>query len=145
MSTERYSERVMPSLLTFALSPLLGLFAYVIVLPLSADLGLSLAVITSGALAASLYWFSPVISADSNQLRVGRAVIDRKYLGVVTEISPEELFAERGHRLDARAFTSFQPTVRRALKIALLDPRDPAPYWLFSTRRPGVLKTFLET
>jgi hypothetical protein len=41
--------------------------------------------------------------------------------------------------LDTRAFTRFQIGVKSLVKIELVDPQDPTPYWLIATRNPEVL------
>jgi hypothetical protein len=40
---------------------------------------------------------------------------------------------------DARAFLLLRPYLKRSLKVQVLDPADPTPYWLLSTRRPAKL------
>jgi hypothetical protein len=144
MPTDLYRERVLPSGLTFGLAPLLGLFVYAIALPLDAVLGLWLAIAATLILTVCLYSLAPVIVVTPIEIRVGRATIERRFLAAIREISAEEIYAERGHKLDARAFTSFQASVRSALKVELADPTDPTPYWLFSTRRPEELRYLLE-
>lgn len=72
-------------------------------------------------------------------LIVNRASLDRTVIGELTQITQENIFAERGPKLDFRAFTVFQGTVKSAVKIQLNDPSDPTPYWLISTRRPAQL------
>jgi len=144
MPTDLYRERVLPSALTFGLAPLLGAFVYAIALPLDATVGLWLAIFSTLILASCLYFLAPVIVATESEFRVGSATIERKFLAAIHEVLPEEIFAERGHKLDSRAFTSFQSSVHSALKIEISDPADPTPYWLFSTRRPEELRYFLE-
>ncbi len=144
MPTDLSRERVLPSGLTFGLAPLLGLFVYAIALPLDAVLGLWLAIAATLILTVCLYSLAPVIVATKGEFRVGRATIERKFLASIHEVLTEDIFAERGHKLDSRAFTSFQASVHSALKIEIADPADPTPYWLFSTRRPEELKYFLE-
>jgi hypothetical protein len=40
---------------------------------------------------------------------------------------------------DARAYLLLRPYLKRAVRIEITDPADPAPYWLLSTRRPDQL------
>jgi hypothetical protein len=76
-------------------------------------------------------------------LTVGTAVIPRSLLGKIEEISKDQIFTERGPRLDPAAYKVFQGTVKTALRIAVNDPDDPTPYWIFSTRKPSQLATVL--
>ena len=41
-----------------------------------------------------------------------------------------------GQDADARAFLVLRPYLKRAVKVAIEDPGDPAPYWLIATRDP---------
>lgn len=143
MESVVYRERVLPSIATFALAPLLWVFIYAVLLPLDEVLGLAMATISGISLATLLLLKAPVIEVTDTQLRVGRAIIERKLLGAVEEISSEDSFAERGHKLSALAYTSFQGSVRTMLKICINDQSDPTPYWLFCTRNPAELKKAL--
>ena len=134
---------MLPSKGTFALAPFLAVFLYGVWLPINEVAG-----ITSGLLAASLMTLvlvfkAPLIIVTSKELRVGRARIERKLLGPVRVILPGDAFDERGPKLDARAFTSFQASVKGMIRIELLDPSDPTPYWLFSSNNPDDLKAAL--
>ncbi len=42
-----------------------------------------------------------------------------------------------------RAFLMLRPYLSRAVRVAITDPADPAPYWLISTRRPDDLAAAL--
>ena len=144
MESLLYRERVLPSFATYLLAPTLG--AMVTALSIPTFQGFAY---IAGSLAALLLVFlltvkAPVIEVSGELLKVGRAQIAHAYLGKVSIISPDDAFAERGHKLDARAFTSFQSSVRTLIKVELLDKTDPTPYWLFSTRNPEDLAKTLD-
>ena len=40
---------------------------------------------------------------------------------------------------DARAYLLLRPYLKRAVKVEITDPADPAPYWLVSTRHADAL------
>ena len=82
---------------------------------------------------------APVLEVTTTSLRVGRARIARTHLGVAVVIEEQNAFAERGHLLDARAYTCFQSSVRTMVKVNIMDESDPTPYWLFSTRQPELV------
>jgi hypothetical protein len=44
-----------------------------------------------------------------------------------------------GPGADARAYLLLRPYLKRAVKVEITDPADPAPYWLLSTRHPDRL------
>ena len=138
-----YRERVIPgpgAFLPLALIPPTG---YLTLTPINEPLGIFIGVFGAIGAAVALFLLAPVIELDANQIKVGKATIPRKFLGPASVISSTEAFAERGPRLDARAFIRFQPTVKTLIKIDLNDPKDPTPYLLFSTRKPEVLAAIL--
>jgi hypothetical protein len=47
--------------------------------------------------------------------------------------------AARGPELDARAYLCLRGWIAGGVRVPVLDPQDPAPYWLVSSRRPGEL------
>ncbi len=44
-----------------------------------------------------------------------------------------------GPEADARAYLLLRPYLKRAVRVEITDPADPAPYWLVSSRRPEEL------
>jgi hypothetical protein len=61
---------------------------------------------------------------------------------------PEALDAEAARRAagveaDARAYLLLRPYLTRAVRVQVVDPADPTPYWLVSTRRPRTLAAVL--
>jgi hypothetical protein len=80
-----------------------------------------------------------VIEVSGSRLRVGRASIALDLLGGCTAYEGPEAFAERGTRLDARAFLCIRGWIKPVVKMRIADPLDPTPYWLVSSRRPGDL------
>ena len=143
MTSEIYRERVLPSAATFALSPTLAIFMYGVWLPLNELVGVVSGIVLGVGLAL-IFWFkAPVILVTPDSLTVGRATIPRDQLGEAVTVPAEDSFAARGHQLDARAFTSFQSSVRTMVKVAIKDASDPTPYWLFSTRKPDEVRAAL--
>lgn len=98
----------------------------------------SLVVVALGFLAASY-----VIEVDDDELRVGRAVVGRGWIGAVRPLDAAGTRARSGVEADARAHLVLRPWVSTTVELALADPADPVPYWLVSTRRPGALATAL--
>jgi hypothetical protein len=138
-----YQERVRPNLGTFvAVSTLLPAVTLVSE-PFDFRVGVVLGLILVIAIWASLLLFAPVIKVGRTTLTVGRASIPRTLLGKIDEIAKDEIFQERGPKLDPAAYKVFQGTVKTALKIAIEDANDPTPYWIISTRKPAQLATVL--
>ena len=76
-------------------------------------------------------------------LRAGRARISVAHLGVVQPLDPQETRMLAGRGADARAYLLIRPYLRRAVRVDIADPADPAPYWLVATRHPDRLASAL--
>ncbi|MFT4010018.1 MAG: DUF3093 domain-containing protein [Nocardioidaceae bacterium] len=50
-----------------------------------------------------------------------------------------------GVEADARAFLLVRPYLKRAVRVRVVDPADPTPYWLVNTRHPRRLAAALAT
>ena len=86
---------------------------------------------------------SPRIEVAGRTFRAGRAHIDAEHLGAVVALDAEETRRVAGVDADARAYLLLRPYLKRAVKVEITDPADPAPYWLVSTRHPDELVTAL--
>ena len=75
------------------------------------------------------------ISIDGENLRVGAASIERKYIGAVIALSSKEMARVRGRDADPRCWMALRFWVSTGVKIEIKDPEDPTPYWLVSTKR----------
>lgn len=94
-----------------------------------------------------LFYFaaSREISLDQQWLRVGRAHIDRKYLGAVTVLESSEFIATRTRLADPAAHFALIFWISRGIKVEINDPRDKTPYWLISTRNGEKLAQTLKS
>ena len=138
-ATDIYKERVLPTVYFYIASITLPLSLFLVALPFSEVVSISLA-LTSIPLVLVLSWLgSPLITLNQQTLSIGQASIETKYLGHAEVVSPQEAFLERGVKLDSRAFTKFQIGVKQLVKIEIQDSQDPTPYWLIATRNPEVL------
>ncbi|HET8879187.1 MAG TPA: DUF3093 domain-containing protein, partial [Arthrobacter sp.] len=82
---------------------------------------------------------TPSIQVTAGTLRVGRATIERRFIGSVAAFSGAEATAERGTRLNGLAFMCIRGWIDPVVRIDITDPMDRTPYWLASTRRPAEL------
>lgn len=114
-------------------------------LPISPVAGVVSAIVLYGAIVVALLATAPVIAVTDEMLRVGRARIERSFLGAVTAHTGADAVAERGTRLDARAWLVLRGWVSGVVRIEITDDADPTPYWLVSTRRPEELAAALTT
>ncbi len=103
------------------------------------------AAIVGAILAAALIWSygSLTVRADANGLKVGNAHLDTKYIGTVTTLDRLAFRTSLGPDADARAWLRTRPYVDGGVRVEVNDPRDPAPYWLVSCRRPDAVAAAL--
>ena len=81
----------------------------------------------------------PRVSVDGTTFRAGRAHIPLHHVGRVTALDADGVRRQAGVEADARAYLLLRPYLKRAVKVEITDPADPAPYWLVSTRHPEEL------
>lgn len=103
--------------------------------------------ITAGMVALMVVCFltygSARITVADGELRVGKAHIPLEFLGEAVPLDKEGMRMAAGRDADARAFLVLRPYMKRGLKVAVTDPADPTPYWLFHTRNPDTLAAVL--
>ena len=93
-----------------------------------------------------LAWFgSLVVRVEDEVLRAGRARIPVDLLGPAEVLDADATRDALGVGADARAFLLTRPYLKQSVRVPVLDPADPAPYWLLSTRRPERLAVALGT
>ena len=76
-----------------------------------------------------------VIEIDNEELRVGPARIERKYIGQCENLDAPALKLVRGRDADPAAYLGirfWQPT---GIKMHVMDSRDSTPYWLITSKR----------
>jgi energy-coupling factor transporter transmembrane protein EcfT len=86
---------------------------------------------------------SATIEVADGHLRAGHARIEAAYLGAAVALDSEATRRTAGVDADARAYLVLRPYLKRAVKVHISDPADPAPYWLLSTRHPEGLASAL--
>lgn len=83
------------------------------------------------------------IAVRDGVLQAGNAHIDASFLGEPEILDAEQTRLAAGRDVDVRAFLLLRPYLKQSVKVPLHDPRDPAPYWLMASRRPGELAAVL--
>jgi hypothetical protein len=118
--------------------------AFVVALPLAVAWAATL-VLCAVVVGLFLSYGSARVTVREGHLHAGRARIPVTLLG-----APEPLDAEATRRLagrdaDVRAYLLLRPYTKRSVRMDVLDPVDPTPYWLVSTRRPASLVAALNS
>jgi len=75
------------------------------------------------------------ITFDGKELRIDRAHIDIKYLGNAKILDSSAMRLLRTRDADPAAYLAIRFWIPTGLKIAVVDPRDPTPYWLITSKR----------
>ncbi|WP_028266778.1 DUF3093 domain-containing protein [Arthrobacter sp. MA-N2] len=107
--------------------------------PISITAGIIAAVVLFAVMTIMLLLSTPAIVVDRDTLQVGRATIQREFVGAVSAFRKDEATAERGTRLHGLAFLCLRGWIDPVVRIEITDPADRTPYWLTSTRRPEEL------
>lgn len=139
-----YRERVTPSLPSYLLALLTGLGFTAVFLPLLAESAVFIGLVACVLVVLTQIYTSPVIEITHHALRVGRARIERQYLGNVQVFIGAQKRDELGVKLDARAFMRIQGSAPQVVKVGILDKEDPVPYWIFSTRHGAKIIELLD-
>ena len=139
-----YKERVLPNFGTFAAIFALLPSLTIVSEPFDVRIGLAIGIVVVITIWTLLIFRAPTIELSNLKLKVGRVGIFRNLIGQAEVISKDRIFLERGPNLDPGAHKVFQGSVKTAIKIAILDPEDPTPYWLISTRKPHKLAELLK-
>lgn len=95
---------------------------------------LSWILLTLGMVLIVLRWRT-TITLDENELRVGRAHIELRYLKNITELSADQMRLMRTRDADPAAFLALAFWIPTGVKVTLDDRRDSVPYWLISSRK----------
>ena len=105
-----------------------------------------IAAIISIAFTGYFYSISTLrISVEKDSFSVGRATIEKKYLGDIKVLTNNEFRSLSGPGINPRAFHAFRFWIRRGLKVEIKDSRDPTPYWLVSSKSPEKLFEALQS
>ncbi|WGL53964.1 DUF3093 domain-containing protein [Nocardioides sp. BP30] len=147
MSTPGYDERLSVPLRWWVQGIMFEAtlwLAMIVSMPAALAWGLTAAIVALLVLAFNAYGSARLVVADG-VLRAGRARIEATYLGTVEALDPEATRRVAGMEADARAFLLLRPYLKRAVKVQIVDPADPAPYWLLSTRHPDRLAAAIQS
>lgn len=135
-TTVVFAERLTPSPAAWLLAPGIGTAFFVMFFPVGTTTALLVAVVVALLGAAGLWGLATKVQLTTSHLTVGRARIEIAALGRASACTPQEFSRRMGPGSDARSYVLTRPWVRGGVHVEQTDPRDPTPYWLFSSRRP---------
>lgn len=138
-ATVLFSEKLWPSFWIWLVAAGLSGAGILVFAPISISAGITAAVVLFVILVALLVLSTPSIQVTAGTLRVGRATIERRFVGGVESFRGAEATAERGTRLNGLAFLCIRGWIDPVVRMEITDPSDRTPYWLASTRHPDQL------
>ncbi|GLU89872.1 MULTISPECIES: DUF3093 domain-containing protein [Agromyces] len=134
-----YREKLWPTPWIYIVSLLLVPSSILVLAPVSMPAGIVTGIVLYLAVVGALSLTAPTVEVRDGRLRAGRAEIDLAHTGEAVAAEDAAARAERGTGLDARAFLVIRGWVQPVVRIPIVDPADPTPYWLVSSRRPKEL------
>lgn len=119
-----------------------------IVIALWAGLGNNAALIgLISTLLISVFFFqfsSLTIQVDKDYLHVGRAKIEKKYLGEIEVLDRARMQHLMRQGFDTRAFYAVRFWVKTGIKINIDDSRDPTLSWIISSKLAAEIADLLK-
>lgn len=134
-----YREKLWPTPWIYIACLLLVPASILVLAPVSMPAGIATGIILYLAVIGSLTMTAPVLEVADGVLRAGRAEIPLAQTGEAVAADATAARLERGTGLDARAFLVIRGWIAPVVRVPIIDPDDPAPYWLLSSRRPEEL------
>lgn len=140
-----YEEKLTPAWWMWLLVVFAGIVGLVALAPINPGVAVAAALVTAGGAAVALVASSSSIVITGDSLQVGRARIERRFVGEAEAFRGDDVRRVRGPELDGRAYMNFRASVGPVVRIRITDPVDPTPYWLTSTRHPERIVEVLST
>lgn len=141
--TTIYKEKLWPGFWSWVIVVGLSAASIFIFLPISVFAGFLAFFVVLAILVVALIASTPAIVVTADTLQVGRAHIERRFVGQVATYTGEAATEQRGIRLNGLAFLCFRGWIQPVVKIEITDPDDRTPYWLTSSRNPEYLAAAL--
>lgn len=134
-----YRERLMPALWIWLSALMLATLTALVSVPFGLGVVVVVGPLAFVLLGALLVSWSPVVTVADGELVAGRAHVPVRLLGDVTALDAAAMRHALGPGFDARAYLCIRGWISTGVRADLVDPDDPTPYWLISSRRPDLL------
>jgi len=130
-----FSERLWPGPGGWTLVGALVVMLAIVLVPLGTAATVLGLLTATGVAVAAVVLLTPRVEVRDGELLAGAAHVALALLGEARVLTGEELRHELGPGLDARAHLCLRGWIGSAVRVELVDPQDPTPYWVVSTRR----------
>ncbi|GGH94906.1 DUF3093 domain-containing protein [Arthrobacter liuii] len=138
-----YREKLWPNAWIWIIAAGVSAAGILVFAPISMEAGYTAALVLFVIIAVLLVLSTPTVTVTADALTVGRATIERRFIGAVQQFRSGEATAERGTRLNGLAYLCIRGWIDPVVKVEITDPADRTPYWLASTRHPEKLTAAL--
>lgn len=141
VSDERalYQESLRPNLWIWILTIGLSSFGAIAFAPINTTVGVVSSIATLLILGTLLIFATPKIVVTPTMVQIGRAQIERKFIGTATAYVGEQATYQRGPALNGLAYLCIRGWIGAVVKIEITDEEDRTPYWLTSSKHPEKL------
>ena len=139
-----FRERLWPGPLGWALVLGFSAFVAIALLPVDPRVAVGAAAVTAVVGVVVAVRTSPVVTVAGGELQAGRAHIPVAVLGPPRALDRAGVRAALGPGSDARVHACLRAWISSAVEVPVVDPADPTPSWLLSSRRPSELVAALE-
>ncbi|GAA5198025.1 DUF3093 domain-containing protein [Microbacterium jejuense] len=137
--TDRYRERLGPSLWILVAAALAGPMAALVFTPIDTTLALVIGAAVGVLVIVLLIFGAPSVSVQDGELRAGRAHIGAEFLGEPVVHIGDDARHARGAGLDPRAWHLLRGGIDGVVVIPVTDEDDPTTAWVISSRTPDRL------
>lgn len=143
---EAYVERLSVPFRWWALAVMFWatvLVAFLVAVPTVVAVGV-VAVLMTATAAFLVTWGSAQVSVADGTFHAGRARIPARLLADAEPLDAQAARRAVGVDADARAYLLLRPYVPTAVRVRVVDPQDPTPYWVVASRHPDALAACLQ-
>lgn len=139
-----YEEKLWPSPWIWLIAAGFSSATIVMFAPISVGFAIGAAVVVAAIVFTLLILSTPRIQVTPTTLTVGRASIERRYLGTAEWFTGDDATYQRGPGLNGLAYLCIRGWISPVVTVQVTDPEDRTPYWLTSSRHPERLVAALE-
>ena len=136
-----YDEKLRAPASWWAIALLFGLtFVTAVGFYLGPGVAVAAGVVTAAGIGVALGVIGrTTVRVDERGVAVGRSLLEWPYVGEIRVLDAGGTHDRLGPDADVRAYVVQRPYIPEAVEVSVVDPADPHPYWLVSTRQPAQL------
>lgn len=137
--TTVFTERLIPGPGLFIALFLLAPAGALVTMAIDTTIAIPVGLVFYGVVMTVLCLTSPVVRLENGTLSAGRARIPVSQLGETKLLGRDALKNVLGEGGDARNFLVIRGWIQTGVAVEIIDPDDPTPNWVITTRRPQAL------